>query len=121
MKLQIENVSKTYRGGVLALRDFSLEIKPGVLGRLGPNGAGKTTLMRLLCRLLTRASRRARLMNGTDLASDPDAVRSVWGIFRRTSECIRISARSSSWNTWLQSRALTPGPRRTNFRNCWIL
>ncbi len=40
MKLEIENVSKTYRGNVAALRSFGLELGPGVLGLLGPNGAG---------------------------------------------------------------------------------
>ncbi|MGA3326682.1 MAG: ATP-binding cassette domain-containing protein, partial [Terriglobia bacterium] len=48
MKLEIENVSKTYRGNVAALRSFGLELGPGVLGLLGPNGAGKSTLMRIL-------------------------------------------------------------------------
>jgi ABC-2 type transport system ATP-binding protein len=78
VKLQIENVSKKYRGGVLALRNFSLEIKPGVLGLLGPNGAGKTTLMSILA-TITRATEGRVLWNGTDLASNPDAVRTVLG------------------------------------------
>ena len=78
MKLQIDNVSKTYRGGVLALRNFSLEIKPGVLGLLGPNGAGKTTLMSILA-TITRATEGRVLWDGTDIASNPDAVRSVLG------------------------------------------
>jgi ABC-2 type transport system ATP-binding protein len=53
LKLSIENVGKCYRGKVWALRRFSLELKPGVLGLLGPNGAGKTTLLRIpmLCAL----------------------------------------------------------------------
>ena len=48
LALIIEGVSKQYRGGVWALRDFSLRSRPGVLGLLGPNGAGKTTLMSIL-------------------------------------------------------------------------
>jgi ABC-2 type transport system ATP-binding protein len=78
VKLQIENVSKKYRRGVLALRDFSLEIKPGVLGLLGPNGAGKTTLMSILA-TITRATEGRVLWNGVDLARNPDVVRSVLG------------------------------------------
>jgi ABC-type dipeptide/oligopeptide/nickel transport system ATPase subunit len=44
LELTIERVSKQY-SGVWALRDFSLRLRPGVLGLLGPNGAGKTMLM----------------------------------------------------------------------------
>jgi ABC-type multidrug transport system ATPase subunit len=47
MKLSIEHVGKRYRGNVWGLRDFNLELGPGILGLLGPNGAGKSTLMRI--------------------------------------------------------------------------
>jgi len=57
MKLQIENLSKDYRGGVQALRNVNLTVQPGVLGLLGPNGAGKSTLMRILATI--RGRRRA--------------------------------------------------------------
>lgn len=78
MKLVIDNVSKRYGSKVLALRGFSLELKPGVLGLLGPNGAGKTTLMSILA-TITRASEGRVTWNGTDLAANPDAIRSVLG------------------------------------------
>ena len=78
MKLVIEDVSKRYRREILALRKFSLELKPGVLGLLGPNGAGKTTLMSILA-TITRATEGRVLWNGVDIAADPDAVRSVLG------------------------------------------
>jgi ABC-2 type transport system ATP-binding protein len=46
MLLEIENVSKTYRGGVKANDNVSLSVAEGeVFGLLGPNGAGKTTLV----------------------------------------------------------------------------
>jgi ABC-type multidrug transport system ATPase subunit len=78
LKLVIDNVSKRYGSKVLALRGFSLELKPGVLGLLGPNGAGKTTLMSILA-TITRASEGRVTWNGTDLAANPDAIRSVLG------------------------------------------
>jgi ABC-type multidrug transport system ATPase subunit len=78
MKLEIENVSKTYRGKVEALRSFSLELGPGVLGLLGPNGAGKSTLMRILA-TITRPSAGRVLWNGTDINHDPDTLRTVLG------------------------------------------
>jgi ABC-type multidrug transport system ATPase subunit len=78
VKLEIQEVSKQYRRGVLALNRFSLELKPGVLGLLGPNGAGKTTLMTILA-TITRATEGRVLWKGTDVARDPDALRSVLG------------------------------------------
>jgi ABC-type multidrug transport system ATPase subunit len=78
MNLEIEEVSKRYRRGVLALRGFSLALKPGVLGLLGPNGAGKTTLMSILA-TITKASEGRVLWNGVDIARNPDALRSVLG------------------------------------------
>ncbi len=78
MRLAIEQVSKTYRGGVRALSDFGLELGPGVLGLLGPNGAGKTTLMRILA-TLTRPTAGRVTWDGHDLAREPDAVREVLG------------------------------------------
>jgi len=78
VKLSIENVGKCYRGGLWALRQFTLELKPGVLGLLGPNGAGKTTLMSILA-TITRASEGRVLWNGADLAQEPNVLRRVLG------------------------------------------
>jgi ABC-2 type transport system ATP-binding protein len=78
LNLAIENISKQYRGGHRALNNFSLNLKPGVLGLLGPNGAGKTTLMGILA-TITRASEGRVLWNGTDIVKNPDDLRSVLG------------------------------------------
>lgn len=49
MKLEIKNISKTYKKGtVKALDDFFVTLTPGVYGLLGPNGAGKSTLMNII-------------------------------------------------------------------------
>ena len=51
--LSVEHVSKTYRGGVLANEDISIDVAAGeVFGLLGPNGAGKTTLVNQVLALL---------------------------------------------------------------------
>jgi ABC-type multidrug transport system ATPase subunit len=78
LQLSIENVSKRYGHDHWALRNFTLQLGPGVLGLLGPNGAGKTTLMSILA-TITRASDGRVTWNGTDLASNPDALRSTLG------------------------------------------
>lgn len=78
MQLTIDNVSKRYGGGNWALRNFSLQLGPGVLGLLGPNGAGKTTLMSILA-TITRATEGRVSWNNDDLASRPDALRSTLG------------------------------------------
>jgi ABC-2 type transport system ATP-binding protein len=78
MRLSIEAVSKTYRGGVRALTEFTLEVGDGVLGLLGPNGAGKSTLMRIIA-TVTRPNGGRVTWNGVDAAREPDAIRSVLG------------------------------------------
>jgi ABC-type multidrug transport system ATPase subunit len=78
VKLAIEKVSKRYGKATWALRDFSLQLGPGVLGLLGPNGAGKTTLMSILA-TITRATEGRVTWNGADLAANPDALRATLG------------------------------------------
>ncbi len=78
MRLKIEGVSKTYRGGVCALRDVTLSLEPGVLGLLGPNGAGKSTLMKILA-TITRPTAGRVLWDEADIASRPDGLRRVLG------------------------------------------
>jgi ABC-2 type transport system ATP-binding protein len=51
--LVIENLAKSYPGGVTAVDDLSFRVERGqVLGLLGPNGAGKTTTLRMLMGLI---------------------------------------------------------------------
>jgi ABC-type multidrug transport system ATPase subunit len=78
VQLAIENVSKRYGSGNWALRNFTLQLGPGVLGLLGPNGAGKTTLMSILA-TITRATDGDVRWNGIDIASNPDGLRATLG------------------------------------------
>ena len=49
MKLEINNLSKTYvKGKPKSLDNLSTEFTSGVYGILGPNGAGKSTLMNII-------------------------------------------------------------------------
>ncbi len=50
--IRAEHIWKRY-GPILALRDLTIEVPPGIFGFVGPNGAGKTTFMKILAGLLT--------------------------------------------------------------------
>src|SRR6202167_6282051 len=76
--LSIQNLTKTYSGGVRALKGVSLEIPPGMFGLLGPNGAGKSTLMKILATLLEPDSGSAHL-DSLDLIADKNATRRLLG------------------------------------------
>jgi ABC-type multidrug transport system ATPase subunit len=71
-------VSKQYHTKNWGLRDFTLDLGPGVIGLLGPNGAGKSTLMRILA-TITKTTSGAVTWNGTDIAKSPDELRAVLG------------------------------------------
>lgn len=78
MNLTIEGVGKRYKGDFWGLKDFTLELGPGVLGLLGPNGAGKSTLMRILA-TITKPTEGRVLWNGTDSVRSPDGLRAGLG------------------------------------------
>jgi ABC-2 type transport system ATP-binding protein len=78
MKLSIKRLSKHYRNDVWGLRDFDLEVGPGVIGLLGPNGAGKSTLMRMLA-TITRPSAGTVTWDGADIVRRPESLRGVLG------------------------------------------
>ena len=57
--INLQDVHKTYRGKVQALRGVSLDVHDGeIFGLLGPNGAGKSTLVKIMMTVIhaTRAS-----------------------------------------------------------------
>ena len=68
----------------VAIRDFTLTIKPGEhVAFVGANGAGKTTLVKLLCRLYDPTGGRITI-DGTDIREYPiaDLRSAVSGIFQ---------------------------------------
>ncbi|MER6951491.1 ATP-binding cassette domain-containing protein [Nonomuraea sp. NPDC000554] len=73
--IKTTGLSKTFKGGVEAVRGVDLSVEPGeIVGFLGPNGAGKTTTMRMLTTLLSPTSGTATVA-GHDLLADPRGVR----------------------------------------------
>jgi ABC-type multidrug transport system ATPase subunit len=78
MTLTVNHLGKRYRRDFWGLKDFSLEVGPGLLGLVGPNGAGKSTFLRMLATIM-RPSAGTICWNGVDTAKSPDAIRAVLG------------------------------------------
>ena len=76
--LEAAGVCKRF-GKVEALRDVSLQVRPGeIFGLIGPDGAGKTTLFRLIASLLLPSAGQVRLC-GLDVTRDYRKVRRLIG------------------------------------------
>ena len=78
MKLQIENLTKTYSNKIKALDNVNLKIGKGMFGLLGPNGAGKSTLMRTIATLQSPDSG-SITFNEIDVLKDQLSLRKVLG------------------------------------------
>ena len=78
MKHTVTNLGKQYSRNFWGLKDFSLEIKPGILGLLGPNGAGKSTFMRMLA-TITKPTDGKILWNDVNVVKSPDTMRAMLG------------------------------------------
>jgi len=72
--LSVQGVSKRF-GGLLAVNDVSLEVRPGeIFSVIGPNGAGKTTFFNLLTGIYTPDQGKI-LLGGEDITGlSPDKV-----------------------------------------------
>ncbi len=78
MKLEIKNLSKTYKNGVKALQGIDLTIGKGMFGLLGQNGAGKSSLMRTIA-TLQDADNGTVHFNGINISEKPEELRKVLG------------------------------------------
>ena len=74
--IEVRGLSKTYPGGVQAVRAIDFDVEAGeVFGLLGPNGAGKSTTIGMLTTTVRPTGGHARLA-GHDVATEPLAARS---------------------------------------------
>jgi phosphonate transport system ATP-binding protein len=76
--LKVENLTKVYEGGVLALDQVSFEVPEGqFLAIIGLSGSGKSTLLRCINRLIEPTSGHI-YWHGTDITSaSPDELRRI--------------------------------------------
>jgi ABC-2 type transport system ATP-binding protein len=75
--IEVTRLSKTYPGGVEAVRGIDFQVEAGeVFGLLGPNGAGKSTTVGMLTTTIKPTSGSARL-TGFDVAREPIAARRI--------------------------------------------
>ncbi len=72
--IELQRLTKVYRGGQLALNDVSAKLTKKVTAVIGRNGAGKTTLMRILSTQLLPTSGTATI-NGFDILRDKGKIR----------------------------------------------
>jgi ABC-2 type transport system ATP-binding protein len=78
--LTVSGLSKTYKGGLAALRQVDLTIRRGeIFALLGPNGAGKTTLISIICGIV-RPSTGTVVADGHDIVRDYRAARGKIGL-----------------------------------------
>ena len=72
--IDVKHLTRRF-GAFVAVDDVSFEVARGsIFGFLGSNGAGKSTTIRMLCGLL-RPSSGTALVDGIDVAADPEAVK----------------------------------------------
>ena len=78
--IKIDNLKKTFQGGLEALKGVNLEIQRGeILALLGPNGAGKTTLINAICGIVLPSSGTISV-DGYDVVKDYRKTRSMIGL-----------------------------------------
>ena len=78
--ISIENLSKVYQNGHIALNGVDLDIEEGeLIALLGPNGAGKTTLISIICGLV-RPSSGSVTVDGRDIIRDYQHTRKLIGL-----------------------------------------
>src|SRR5215467_8563755 len=76
--LELQHISKRYRG-IAAVDDVSFSVAPGeVVGYLGPNGSGKSTTVKIIAGILEPSSGHV-LFEGRDIREDMQGFRAVLG------------------------------------------
>ncbi|TEW52426.1 ABC transporter ATP-binding protein [Psychromonas algicola] len=78
--IELQNITKTYKGGVVALKGVSLNVAEGdFYALLGPNGAGKSTTIGIISSLVNKTSGKVNVF-GYDIDSQLELAKSQIGL-----------------------------------------
>jgi len=78
--IELQNITKTYKGGVVALKGVSLKVAEGdFYALLGPNGAGKSTTIGIISSLVNKSSGKVSIF-GYDLDTQLELAKSQIGL-----------------------------------------
>ena len=78
--LAVRGLTKTYRGGLQALKGVDLTVEEGdFFALLGPNGAGKSTLIGIVTSLVNKTAGTVEVL-GHDLDREPELVKASLGM-----------------------------------------
>jgi multiple sugar transport system ATP-binding protein len=93
--IRLDRVSKRYRGGVLAVQDVDMDVKPGeFMVLVGPSGCGKSTLLRMIAGLEEVTNGRV-LIGDKDVTNDLPQERDVAMVFQSYALYPRMSVRKN--------------------------
>ncbi len=99
--LSIQNLTKKYTGGFVALNNINLEINEGeIFALLGPNGAGKSTLINTICGLV-QPTEGTITIAGFDSQKDYRKAREIVGLVPQE---IMIDIFDTVWNVLVFAR-----------------
>ena len=78
--LEISNLKKIYKGGLVALNGIDLNVNKGdFFALLGPNGAGKSTIIGIISSLVTKTSGNVKLL-GIDIDKNHSLAKKKLGV-----------------------------------------
>jgi ABC-2 type transport system ATP-binding protein len=110
--VSIQNLTKTYKSGLQALKPVSLDIRHGeIFALLGPNGAGKTTLISIICGIVTPTSGTV-IADGHDIQQEYRDARMKIGLVPQELTTDRFE---TVWNTVRFSRGLFGRPPDSDY------
>jgi len=91
--IELVNVSKRFKGGVVAVKDVSLSVRPGeFVALVGPSGCGKSTVLRMIAGLEEVSAGRIRI-GDRDVTADLPQHRDVAMVFQSYALYPRMSVR----------------------------